>query len=199
MAIVDKDDWVQRLQADGDVKDQARQELESILGRGLTVAQQKSPYHQHGLEVEDLVHDALDKIMRDLDHFQGRSKFTTWAMTVATRVAIGEMRQAHFANVEIGKLTENSLGFEASVTDGASAEKVAMIEKLRELSDTKLSKLQRDAFHSLLNGVPVEVFAKKTGIDRNTAYKSINEARNTLLRGFEQAGYEAKQIQSVFS
>ena len=36
MSIVNKDDWVQRLKATDDVRDQALQELRAILMRGLT-------------------------------------------------------------------------------------------------------------------------------------------------------------------
>ena len=53
--------------------------------------------------------------------------------------------------------------------------------------------------HSLLNGMPVEVFAEKTGSNRNAVYKLIHDARVKLRQGFEQAGYKAEDVSSVFA
>jgi RNA polymerase sigma-70 factor (ECF subfamily) len=74
-----------------------------------------------------------------------------------------------------------------------------MLAKLAELIETNLTNKQRDAMHSLLNGMPVEVFAEKTGSNRNAVYKLVHDARAKLHQGFEQAGYKAEDINSVFA
>lgn len=43
---------------------------------------------------EDMVQEAFLRVHRKLDHFDGRSKFSSWLFTVATRVFISETRRS---------------------------------------------------------------------------------------------------------
>ena len=78
-------------------------------------------------------------------------------------------------------------------------EKNLIMVKLKELIDSNLSNKQRDAVHALLNGMPVEIFAEKSGSNRNAVYKLVHDARVKLRQGFEQAGFKAEDINSVFA
>ena len=64
-----------------------------------------------GLQAEDVVQDALLKILNSLDQFEGRSRFTTWAMTIAMRVGLSELRRKHYADVSLDSMKsgENQL------------------------------------------------------------------------------------------
>ena len=93
MSTVNQDDWVERLKSDGDIRDEAIQELRLILLRGLTATCRNR--YENKVSAEDVVQDALLKILDKIDTFEGRSKFTTWAMTIAVRIAISEMRRKH--------------------------------------------------------------------------------------------------------
>jgi RNA polymerase sigma-70 factor (ECF subfamily) len=148
------------------------------------------------------VQDALIKILDKLDTFEGRSKFTTWAMTIGVRIAISEMRRKHFNDVSMDHLLSNSMQFEpvAEPTPADNEdEKSNMLAKMTELIETDLTTKQRHAMHSLLNGMPVEVFAEKMGSNRNAVYKLVHDARVKLRQGFEQAGYKAEDFNSVFA
>ena len=201
MALVENDDWVARLRSDGEEKNIALEELRTVLVRGLTAAIRAR--YDNRIQADDIVQDALVKILDKLDTFEGRSKFTTWAMTIATRMAISTMRRRHFKDVSMSALTKESLKFEPSASSESLSEdldeKDKILSKLRELIDSCLTPKQRDAVHSLLNGMPVEVFAEKTGSNRNAVYKLIHDARSKLRRGFEQAGFQAEDINAVFA
>ncbi len=200
MSLVNEDNWVKRLKADEGVRDRAIQELGVILERGLRAASRNR--YGNKIPVDDVVQEALIKILEKLDTFEGRSKFTTWAMTVATRLAISSIRRKHFKDVSINALTKDGLTFDPAVTDAPVEDHDGMSEllaKLRELIDTVLSPKQRDAVHSLLNGMPVEVIAEKTGSNRNAVYKLVHDARTKLRNGFEQAGFRTEDINSVFA
>ena len=200
MSIVNKDDWVQRLKATDDVRDQALQELRAILMRGLTATCRNR--YGNRVQAEDIVQEALVKILDKIDTFEGRSKFTTWAMTIAVRLALSEMRRKHFKDVSMDDLLAGSMRFEPAASPDSEVEnemeKGSILTKLQELIETSLSEKQRDAVHSLLNGMPVEIFAEKTGSNRNAVYKLVHDARVKLRQGFEQAGYKAEDINSVF-
>ena len=200
MSLVEKDDWIERLKSTGDTRDEAISELRSILLRGLSAAVRNR--YGSKVQAEDVIQDALIKILDKLDTFQGRSKFTTWAMTIAVRTAISEMRRKHFQDVSIDSLLTDNMQFEPAAAAEPSMsddqEKAAMLAKLKSLIETDLTDKQREAMHSLLNGMPVEIFAEKTGSNRNAVYKLIHDARVKLRQGFEQAGYKAEDVGSVF-
>lgn len=200
MEVVENDSWVERLKSADNVRDEAIIELQKILIRGLTPTLRN---RGSKLLPEDVVQDALIKILEKLDTFEGRSKFTTWAMTIAVRIAISEMRRKHFQDVSMDQLLDNSMQFEPAASQEAvgdnEGEKSEMLGKLAELIKKNLSDKQRDAMHALLNGMPVEVFAEKTGSNRNAVYKLVHDARVKLRQGFEQAGYKAEDINSVFA
>ena len=200
MSLVEKDDWIERLKSTGDTRDEAISELRSILLRGLSAAVRNR--YGSKVQAEVVIQDALIKILDKLDTFQGRSKFTTWAMTIAVRTAISEMRRKHFQDVSIDSLLTDNMQFEPAAAAEPSMsddqEKAAMLAKLKSLIETDLTDKQREAMHSLLNGMPVEIFAEKTGSNRNAVYKLIHDARVKLRQGFEQAGYKAEDVGSVF-
>ena len=201
MTIVEKDDWVERLNSTGGSREDAIKELRGILLRGLTATVRNR--YGNKIQAEDVVQDALMKILDKVDSFEGRSKFTTWAMTIAVRIAISEMRRKHFQDVSMDSLLTDNMQFEPAASSepspGNEEEKTALLGKLRSLIDSNLTSKQREAMHSLLNGMPVEVFAEKTGSNRNAVYKLIHDARIKLRQGFEQAGYKAEDVSSVFA
>ena len=196
------DEWVIRLKSsDDDQRDQAITELRDILLRGL-VATCRNRYGSR-VQAEDVVQDALIKILDKIDTFQGKSKFTTWAMTIAVRIAISQMRRKHFRDVSMDDLLSQSMRFEPAAANEPAleneTEKDLIMVKLKELIDSNLSNKQRDAVHALLNGMPVEIFAEKSGSNRNAVYKLVHDARVKLRQGFEQAGFKAEDINSVFA
>lgn len=197
---VENDQWVGDLKSQGDVRESAIEKLREILLRGLTATCRNR--YENKVHPEDVVQDALIKILDKLDTFEGRSKFTTWALTIAVRIAISEMRRKHFKDVSMDKLLESSMRFEPKaveeISNDVEDEKVSIINKLRELIENNLTDKQREAMHSLLNGMPVEIFAEKTGSNRNAVYKLVHDARVKLRQGFEQAGYKAEDVNSVF-
>ncbi len=199
--VVEETDWVARLKSSDDVQEAALAELREILIRGLTATLR----NRYGSKVqpEDVVQEALIRILKKLDSFQGRSKFTTWAMTVAVRIAISEMRRKYFQDVSIEELATKNMQFEPSAPDQPIVDdpnrKKNVLSLLRELIETKLSEKQRSAIHALLNGIPVEVFAEKTGSNRNAVYKLVHDARTKLRKGFADAGVESDDLNSVFA
>ena len=199
MSTIEKDDWVDRLGSSGEIREEAISELRAILMRGLTATCRNR--YDNRVQADDVVQDALIKILDKLDTFEGRSKFTTWAMTIAVRTAVSEMRRRHFKDVSMDNLLGDGIQFEPEAPDssGDDANKVALLAKLKELVDTSLTDKQRDAVHALLHGMPVEIFAEKTGSNRNAVYKLVHDARVKLRQGFEQAGYKAEDINAVFA
>ena len=153
---------------------------------------------------EDVAQESLLKILKGLDGFSGRSKFTTWAMTVATRVAISTLRLKKFQDVSLEQIVgDEALRFEvAAETEEAHEDKHErrrIVGHLREAIDEHLSDRQREAIHGLLSGMPVEVIAEKTGSNRNAVYKLVHDARKKLRKGLEANGITADEIGALLN
>lgn len=192
----DEGNWVARLRSPGPEQEAALSQLREILLRGVAAAS----HNRYGgrIQTDDVVQEALLKILDKLDTFEGKSKFTTWAMTIAVRIAISDLRRRHYKDVSMSSLVEHSMSFQPEATaepDHGETERAQVLAKLRELIDGTLTPKQRDAVHALLNGIPVEVYAERTGSNRNAVYKLAHDARIKLRQGFEEAGFDA--IQSI--
>ena len=196
------DPWVARLTGDAESRGAALLELRAILLRGLTKSM--SVRYGGGYQAEDVVQDALMKILDSLDQFAGRSKFTTWAMTVATRIGISEMRRKHYQDVSIEAFQgEESAKIEIAVDDSDSSsdqfDRLDMVRKLQELINETLTEKQRFAIRASLEGLPVEVIAEKSGSKRNSVYKLVHDARVKLRNGLESAGINADELATTFA
>ena len=194
-----KRDWVAQLTStELSVRDSAAGDLQAFLVRGL-----KSAFLKKGVDeafCEDIAQDATIRVLQQIDQFEGRSQLTTWAMTIAIRLAINEFRRKKFRDVSLeGMSGEDSLRIDISAPDHSPETGVARKALLKMLVRLigELSDKQRLATEALLNGMPVEIIAEKTGSNRNAVYKLIHDARRSLKKGFEQAGYDWQDIHSA--
>ena len=200
--VPDQDDWVERLQGESSVRDPAIEELRAIILRGLS--RSLNNRYGRGFQAEDIVQEALLKILDSLDKFEGRSRFTTWAMTIATRVGISELRKKATQSISLDSLSaEDSLKIDLEDDGNVSVEQKidqrSMIQKLRELIATHLSDKQQLAIRALLEGLPVDEIARRSGSNRNAVYKLIHDARLKLKEGFENAGIAADDVNTIFA
>lgn len=77
----DADNWIARLRSSGPEQETAITQLREILLRGVATACRNR--YDGRIAADDVVQEALLKIMNQLHTFEGKSKFTTWAMTIA--------------------------------------------------------------------------------------------------------------------
>ena len=198
------DNWVGRLKnEDAEVRDLALQELRDFLIRGLSRSL-NNHYGNRKFNPEDIVQDALIKILDKIDTFEHRSRFTTWAMTIATRVGISELRRRHCQDLSLeGISADDSLRIELPDTEqepvGQAMDRQVVLQKLRELIESALSAKQKFAIRGLLEGLPIEVIADRTDSNRNAVYKLVHDARVKLKEGFQQSGMAAEDITAIFA
>jgi RNA polymerase sigma factor (sigma-70 family) len=198
--IAEDFDW-NRLRCTGEVQSEAISELRSLLLRGLS----KSLNHRYGQPffAEDIVQEALLKILESLDRFEGRSKFKTWAMTIATRVGISALRRKH----------HDSLSLEGSSEDGIHPIDVAapsddreqdeglqtVLHILQRLIESELTDKQRIALRASLAGDSTDGIALLMGTNRNAVYKLIHDARMKLKDGFTRTGITSEDVAAILA
>ncbi len=148
---VNQDPWLQRLQS-GE-REHAIAELRSYLVRGLS----RSLRHRYGgkVQIEDIVQVALLRILDSVETFQQRSRFETWAMAIAIRVGMSELRKRYYRDVSID-LTSSASNIRIEVVDPYvdatedQADRQALLLMLQRLIDERLSDKQRLAIRGSL-------------------------------------------------
>ena len=194
---VNQDSWLQRLQSGDIEREQAIEELRAYLVRGLS----RSLGHRYGgkVQVEDIAQVALLKILDSVDSFQHRSRFETWAMAIAIRVGMSELRKRYYRDVSIDlSLDGNSVRIDViDASDDATkdhAGRQSLIILLHRLIDEQLSDKQRLAIRGSLEGLPVEEIAARMKSNRNAVYKLVHDARLKLRQALEADGFTADDI-----
>jgi len=191
------------LQACGPVQAEAITDLRGLLLRGLAKSfQARGAIDQAFLE--DVVQQALVHILDHLDQFQGRSRFTTWAMAIAVRLAMSALRRKRWQDVSLESMTapiERALALDRDDTTSPAqhAEQHAMVATLRQLIDEALTDKQWMAMTAELGGMPLEEIARRMDSNVNAVYKLLHDARQRLKHGLETAGYTAEDVRSAFA
>lgn len=198
--VADDIDWPARLR-DPD-NSAALRELRVVLVRGLRVALRDrsdvSPAH-----LEDFAQDALLKIMDRLEQFSGRSRFTSWAYTIALHTAFAEMRRLRWRDVSLEKLVADGRELsEPAELPGAAAdqdeERARVLAAFQAAVAGQLSDKQRAVIAGSLDGLPFDQIAALLGTNRNAAYKLFHDARQKLKRHLVAAGVSSQSIRASF-
>ena len=195
--------WMRDLRACGPVQAVAITDLRGLLLRGLATSFQARGDMDQAF-VEDVVQQALVHILDHLEQFQGRSRFTTWAMAIAVRLAMSALRRKRWQDVSLESMTELSERMPAWDRDDTTspaqhAEQHAMVETLRRLIDEALTDKQWVAMTAELGGMPLEEIARRMDSNVNAVYKLLHDARQRLKHGLETAGYTAEDVRSAFA
>ncbi len=194
--------WSADLRAEGHpAQAQALADLRAQLLRGVGAGLRSYPQVDAAF-LEDVVQDALVKILDRLEQFEGRSRFLTWATAIAIRMGLTELRRRRWKDVSLDAFLEDSGGggvaAEPSTADGQTARR-ALVAKLQELMANALTEKQRRVMVAELHGLPQQEIARELGSNRNAVYKLTHDARKRLKRGLEEAGYGADDIHAAFA
>ena len=194
--------WMRDLRTGGPVQAEALTDLRGLLLRGLVKSLQGRGDIDQAF-VEDIVQQALVHILDHLEQFQGRSRFTTWAMAIAVRLAMSALRRKRWQDVSLESMTEPieralALDRDDTTSPAQHAEQHAMVETLRRLIDEALTDKQWMALTAELGGMPVEEIARRLGSNVNAVYKLLHDARQRLKHGLATAGYTAEDVRSAF-
>jgi len=193
------DDWLRGLAQGGPAGDEAIGELREVLRRGLGRALKG----HHGADdafLDDITQDAVLRVLDRLPGFRGDSKFTTWAVAIAVRVAFSELRRARWRDVSLDGLADVGLAPDPAAPPAAAArvERDELIALMRRVMDTDLTERQRLVLLAELDGVPQAELAARLGINRNALYKLGHDARQKLKRGLLAAGITEDDVRDVF-
>jgi RNA polymerase sigma-70 factor (ECF subfamily) len=201
--------WLAELRADGDVQAAALEDLRATLMAGLPYAlsgwlSPDDPAFQ--ALAEEVVQEALLKILDNLHTFEGRSQFTTWAHKIAVNIALSKLRRRRWTDVSLEELTgdEGGTGHSWLVADSSAgpderAEQRDMLERINRIIREELTEKQRRALVArLVYGMPADLLAKEMHMERNALYKLLFDARENLKRRLEAEGLNPQEVLAAF-
>ncbi|GAB3243929.1 RNA polymerase sigma factor [Nocardioides dilutus] len=144
-------------------------------------------------ELEDLAQqaadDALMAVLRKLDTFEGRSRFTTWAYKFGVLHAGVAVRRQAWRHREV-PLPDTLALADTSPTPAAVSEGSDLARAVTAAIAAELTPHQRRvALALLVEGVPIDVLADRLGSTRNALYKTLHDARRRLRTALTASGH----------
>lgn len=196
-------DWVEALS--GYAEPDALQNLTSFITGGIVVSLSK--YVDRELEqfAKDIAQDSILKILDKLHTFRGESAFTTWALKIAVREGLSELRRKKWKDISLNDLNYNSDEDNAEIRspvfssnepqpDQITHEQM-MLDRVMDIIDHQLSEKQKTAIHALLvQGMSSTVVAEKMGLSRNALYKLIFDGRMSIKKKLAESGIDISEI-----
>jgi RNA polymerase sigma-70 factor (ECF subfamily) len=197
------EEWLRDLRSEGSAQAEALEDLRDYLLGALRGSLERTGGMPPDL-LQDAVQDALLRTLDQLERFEGRSRFTTWATTIAIRTAMTELRRRCWKDVSLDELTAGGAlrptGYlDEDLSPESQAAQQGIVRALEGILESELSERQRMAIVAELQGMPQEEIGRQLNINRNAVYKLGHDARKKLKRGLEASGYDAEEIRAAFS
>ncbi|HEX5532402.1 MAG TPA: sigma-70 family RNA polymerase sigma factor, partial [Actinomycetales bacterium] len=189
--------WVTALREVGAVHDEAVARLHAMLLRVARheVSRRRGMVPWIGWSELDVVaqqsaDDAVVALLRRLDSYEGRSRFTTWAYKFAVLTTSVAVRKVAWRSREIPAAPEV---WDVVIDPAASPEQVSQGAELagavRTAIATTLTPHQRDVILAVVvQEVPIDVLADRLGTTRGALYKTLHDARAALRKSLVLAG-----------
>ena len=200
--------WMAHLGGTGPVQQAALSDLRGALLRGLRGALS----HRAGVGgefLEDVVQDSLRRLLERLPQFEGRSRFLTWAMSIAVRVAMSELRHRRWKDVSLDEVTAGGdLAPERAIAPGpgpaAQSEREAILAAMGEVIRTGLTEVEAKA-GGTARGIALEDVrpGRNRPAHEQQSQRHLQADRTTLRKrlkqGLESAGFTADDVGTAFA
>lgn len=160
---------------------------------------------------EDFAQDAVLRVLKNLESFRGDSQFTTWALKIAARVAVSELRRARYRDFSLDDLTADGeimlrlsdvaiSSNNPAVPPERATEREEVIRLISQAFEEALTERQRLALEAIiLQGIPMDTVAEQMETNRNALYKLLHDARKKLKLYFEERGISTDYMLNLFS
>ena len=186
-------EWLTALRNEDAMSRDAIEDLRAYLHRALRkILRQHEYLNDH--DFADFTQDALVKLVEYLPTFRGDSAFTTWATSVATRVAFTELRKRSVR--EKGQET-----FERVKEHAAAAPSPEILvfnrnmqQALNDAIQKVLTERQKIPVLAELRGIPTIEIARQLGTNQNALYKLVHDSRKKLRAALTAAGFTSELI-----
>jgi len=192
-------DWIRDLLDSGPAQSDALCDLREFLLGGLCRAFPRIDRET----VEDSVQICLVKVLHSLGSFNDSSRFTTWAMSIAVRTVLKDLRAKRWGNVSLEQIALETGGHWAP-PDNSPANPAELhvqnnlVSLLHDMIREILTPKQRIAILAEVGGMPLEEIAGKLQSNLTAVYKLLHDARKRLKAALEEKGITQQDIGDIF-
>ena len=200
-------DWLEALKATGPARDTALVDLRQLIVASLGPA----IGHSSNLDdvafralAEDVAQETLLRVLAHMSSFEGRSRFTTWVLTISVRVAYTELRRRHWKDVSLDQLegdtgeAQTQIAADPAAGPERAAEQASVTALIHRMLAEELTDRQRRAMMGIMGGMPLGEVARQLGTERNALYKLLHDARLKLRRRLEREGLSPGEVLALF-
>ena len=206
--------WLRDLKANGAQQAEAIEELLKHLRRGVLAYLYSRSDLNYLADSElrqmsnDFAQEALLKVQANLDKFQGKSKFTTWASKIAANHTISELRRAKWRDLSLDAMTEagTSLQEILAVPSNQSSlpdtenERRQVWDAINDVINNELTERQRQVLVAVkIENYPIAEVARLLDTNPNNVYKLLHDARLKLKHGLQASDLDYDYILKLFS
>jgi RNA polymerase sigma-70 factor (ECF subfamily) len=190
--------WLRRLGSEAGERQAAERELHATLARIALaeVRRRAASTPVTGPELDDVAHQAADDamlaILAKLDDFRGESRFTTWAYRFVILEVSSKLGRHYWRNppVTLDAGQWERLPDRFGIDPVRHVEAAAVLAEVRRVVEDELTAHQRRIFVAIVvDGIPLEALATRLGLQRNTIYKVIFDARRKIRRALVAKGH----------
>lgn len=194
---VSEDDWLRDLKEGGAGYEVAIRRLHATVERAARYQVGRTPGLRSDLgqvRSEEIVASAADlavvQVLAGLDHFEGRSKFSTWVYKFGVHHAQAEAMRALWRHRPVRLYEQTDLPSQEAITPESYAEARDLAAATAIAMRTALTSRQRQVAVALVvEEVPIDVLAERLDTTRNSLYKMLHDARANLRAELFRHGY----------
>ena len=199
--------WLEALSASGLARDTALAELRQLIvtSLGPALGHSTAPDEpEYRALAEDVAQETLLKVLSHLGTFEGRSRFTTWVLTISVRVAFTELRRRRWKDLSLDQIEAShdeasaQMPADPGVGPERAAEQANVMALIQTMLTEELTERQRRAMTAMMGGMPLEEIARRLGTERNALYKLLHDARLKLRRRLEREGLSPGEVVALF-
>ena len=205
--------WLEDLRDDSPHQTEAINDLLNHLKRGVFAYLRTRSDLSHLAEPEleqmgqDFAQEAILKVKDNLDKFQGKSKFTTWAAKIAANHTISELRRARWRDYSLDALTDSGTSLQEilalptgqNLNRDTENERRQVWQILDEVISQELTDRQRQALVAVtVDNVPISEVANSLNTNANNVYKLLHDARLKLKRSLQALDLDSAYILKLF-
>jgi RNA polymerase sigma-70 factor (ECF subfamily) len=205
----DNAQWISDLKSSGVAQDAALEDLHQIILSALPYALLgwiSRDHPEFKALTEETAQETLLRILDQIDTFEGRSQFTTWANKIAVRLALSELRRRRWRDVSL----DGNINYEAELfapgwlkdpTAGPELLTIRsdLMDRLNRVISEELTPKQRQALLAIvIRGIPMGEVARRMGMQRNALYKLLHDARLRLKRAMQAENLTSTEFLDTF-
>ncbi|MCD0444198.1 RNA polymerase sigma factor [Glycomyces sp. A-F 0318] len=149
-----------------------------------------------GSELDDLAHQAADdamvSLLAKLGTFRGESRFTTWAYRFAVLEVASKLARHHWRRGAVSLDAEDWDRLPARFGDDPptrTQHRDLVVAVRRAVADTLTDHQRRLFVAVVLDGVPLDAMAARSGSSRGAIYKAVFDARRKIRAYLTANGY----------